>query len=134
MAGRVIILYLQKADGALEHCVVQQGDRLLAAQVAVEAVARMQLLLEGVQVPLSHALFHLAWVSVGLTSEMGGHSSSVIFWSASRRSKVGCSSSVSRNRISDLTCGRSDSFCSISLLSDSMDMVYLLEPRITVEK
>jgi len=72
MAGRVIVLYLQKAYRALEHCVIQQGDRLLAAQVAVEAVSRMQLLLEGVQVPLSHALIHLAWVLVGLTSEMVG--------------------------------------------------------------
>ena len=69
MAGGIIILHLQQTDRAFEHCVIQHGYRLLAAQVAVEAVPRVQLLLEGVQIPLSHALFHQVWESVGLTGE-----------------------------------------------------------------
>ena len=72
MAGGIIILHLQQTDRAFEHCVIQHGYRLLAAQVAVEAVPRVQLLLEGVQIPLSHALFHLAWALVSLTSEEFG--------------------------------------------------------------
>jgi len=72
MACSVIVLYLQQADRALENAAIQHCYRLLAAQEAVEAVPRVELLLEGVKIRLSHALLHLAWDSVGLTSEMVG--------------------------------------------------------------